>query len=292
MVSLCTNSPLPTFKSLYDSFEVNLTFPPQGFTFPALPTLPSPMFPSISVPNLEAIKTVAELQSQQIMGTAMAMIQPMIDLLGLDLGAILPKIPYIDVSLTDLLAGDPSVLFQKIKDRLLTGLPNPAWPFIPTPFYFELSMPDISVAQIAGNLVKDYMKVITGFIEGLVGQVTSFLEIAGMPALPTFPSFEDIEGLILGKVSGATNFLDAIKNEIGLSVSELFDITIPGFPALPALPSPLVPSIGIPEFDFQESMGILMNHLNTTGLQLVMNFIDSTLGAFLSFSFPTMCINL
>lgn len=288
MVSLCTNSPLPTFNSLYDGFVENLTFPPQSFTFPSLPSLPSPMFPSIGIPNLEAVKILVELQSMQLMTTAMGMIQPMIDFLGLDLGAVLPKIPYLDISLTDLLNGDPSVFIQSIKDRLATGLPNLAWPFIPDPFYFKLGIPDISAIQTASLLVKDYSNLLTGFISGLVSQVTSELEIANMPTLPAIPTYGELVQLLLDNVPGASNVLDIIES--GVSLSDIFNISIPGIPPLPSIPSPLIPSVNIPEFDFQEGMGLMLSNITTVLMQKIMDFIDSTLGAFLPFSFPTICL--
>lgn len=290
MVSLCTGSPLPTFNSLYTGFVGNLTFPPMAFTFPVMPTLPSPMFPSISVPNLEAVKTVVELQSMQMLNTLMAMIQPMVTFLGGSLSALLPKIPGLNLNLIDLLSVNPQALFDAVKASIAALPPTYNCPFAPLPLYTALSIPDMSIVQIAANYVKSYSMLLVGFIEGLVSQVTSALHIGAMPTLPTMPTFNSIKSLILAKVPGATSLYQVLQS--GISIPAMFNITIPGFPALPALPTPLVPSVNIPEFDFQESMGVLMNHLSTYSLSLVMNFINSTLASYISFTFPTFCITL
>lgn len=289
MVSLCTDTPLPTFKGLYDSFAGNLTSPPMPFVFPQMPTLPVPMFPSINVPNLEAVKTLIELQSQQMLGTLIAMIAPLVEYLELAIEDLIPKIPGLDLSLIDLLEMNPQALYDAVKQKIIDGVGD-LWPFIPLPLYTSLSIPDFEIVQIASNLVKQYSMMLVTFITSLITQVTDALEITNMPTLPSFPTFDNIKALILAKVPGATTPHEVLTS--GISIPEMFNILIPGFPALPALPSPLIPSINIPEFDYIEAMGILMNHLNTSGLSLIMDFIEDTLGQFISFTFPTICITL
>lgn len=289
MIQICCGSPLPTFDSLYSSFAEHLTFPPPGLVLPAMPTLPSPMFPSaISAPNLEMVKTAVELQSAQLMTTCMAMIQPLVDFLGLDLLSVLPAIPGVNLNLSDILSVNPSALVDAVKEAMVNGIDLP---FVPIPFYERLGIPDMSAIQAAANLSKAYVMMLPGFIYGLIDEVTAILDIAGMPALPAMPDFDTVKQTLMSMVPGAESVTELLSG--GLSMSELFSsIAIPGFPGLSGIPSPLIPSISIPEFEFHEAVGVLQNHLSTFSLSLIMDFIDSVLSSFIGFSFPSICIPL
>lgn len=336
-MQLCALTPLPTFNALYYEFLPNLTFPPKNFKLPSLPTIPYPMFPSLTMPNFSMVKLISALQGIQVMNICFAMVKPLVDFLGLSIDAILPKIPVLNVNLVEILTGDAEKLVAKvvqaIKDKVQL-------PYLPLPFNVSFASIEIQAIQMLSNIVSAYMMTIPAIISDLINQVVSMLHIPGLPAIPTIPTMDDIIkliipvankliGPILSKIEGIKNQVDgaiasgmskvaAIQKyasnldqtakallNTGLTkieslehllmakfdISLLFNFVIPGFPPLPKLPSPLIPTFSMPEIEFQEAMNILMNHLTTAGLTLIMDFINSVLAPFISFTFPKICID-
>jgi len=215
------------------------------------------MFPSqISIPHLEAIKLIGELQNFQLMTTFLAFIQPMADLLSLSLDAILPKMPVLNINLLELLSANPSALLETIRTAIKNRVNIP---FVEFPFYLTLSIPDFEAVQVLSNLTRYYFNMLVGFVEDLIGSVTDYLDIAGMIALPTLPTFAEV--------------LSLAKTKLGI-------------------PSPLIPNISIPEFELQEAVGIYMNMAITAAMDAIMSFCTNALSSFLTFTFPTLCITV
>jgi hypothetical protein len=97
--------------------------------------------------------------------------------------------------------------------------------------------------------------------------------VANLPTIPSIPNPQ--------------SYLDALQAKIPANLC--FNFTIPGFPAIPALPSPLLPDINFPEFDFHVGLGNMLTNLSTYSLQQCVNFCENTIGQ-LGFSFPTICV--
>lgn len=288
-MQLCTTSPLPSFSDIYNSFASNLTVPPFHFTMPQLPTLPSPMFPSIKMPNLEMVTTMMELQLNQMMNTIMGMLTPLTSFLSLDLSSILPTVPVLNLKLPDILNGNPSALLQSVKDKIAAGF---TFPGIPSPLFPDIHMPDLSSLMTMVNLIKSYITQLPATIFGLIGQVTNKLHIGAMPSLPTMPTMDQIQAQVIAalpplpQLPNPQTYADLLKAKIPANLA--FNFTIPGFPAIPKLPDPLVPSIHMPEFDFYVGFGNMVDHIATYSLQQCMNFCNTI--SQITFSFPTMCI--
>lgn len=215
----------------------------------------------------------------------MGMLTPLTNFLGQDLSSVMPKVPELNISLPDIMNGNPQDLINSVKAKLDQGI---TFPNIPSPLFPDMSIPQFESIQITGNLIKSYLMTIPDFIFGLINQVTGKLKLPGMPSLPTMPSLSDVQAMIMSKVDGATSYLDVIKS--GLSMNQIFDFQLPSFPKMPSLPDPLIPNVKMPEFEFNEYYGNLMNHLTAFNLQPCMDFCNGTLGSKLPFSFPTMCV--
>jgi hypothetical protein len=261
---------------------------------PQLPSIPNPLYGKINKPNIEVIDLANELQATQLQTTMMGMIKPMIGLLGIGIDSFLPKIPGTALNLVSLLsAGSSDVLFAAIKAAMARGF---KFPGVPYPLFPSLKIPDMEVFHTMQLVVSNYMQTVTTAIVGLVGSVTSKLKIPGMPGVPTFPTPDLVISMVTYKVNGIKQILMDKRmalSSINLNLPTLLtSITFPGLPALPSLPNPLVPSFSIPNVEVTQLLTSLMNTLTTGVLQPIMNFIDSTLKRFLSFSFPTICIPL
>ena len=280
MTQLCTNTPLPTFSSLHSSFSANLTFPPKELAFPEMPTLPSPMFPTIGAPNLEMVTTMLELQSHQLMLTMMGFIQPVIDALSLDLDAVLPTMPGLpDFNLMSLLENKADELYAAVKEMIpdLSG------------FYPSLGIPEMELMQKASELVKTYVASLITWLEEKISAVTDLLSLVGMPTLPSIPTIEELRSIAMNKWNEMKSMIPDFNAEA--SMADIFDFDIPGFPPLPKIPTPLIPSINIPEFSFELSLQSKFADIQGAAMSMIMDFVDSVLSTVLSFSFPTICID-
>lgn len=288
MPTICCDTPLPTLESLLPKVSANLTFPPTGFSLPSLPGLRSPLFPSLSMINLELIKVVQALQDFQIMGTIKLIMQPLLSVLGGAIDVIFPKVPGTDISFSDLLAGDPSVLFPKIKIALDINGPS-IFPFLPNPIFGSLSIPDIEISEVMGFVIKGYLNSLISIITGTINSVIGILNIPGLPGLPPIPTLPSLP-TILASISASFPSLPNLQSIISsIPIPTIFsNLSIPEFPSL-ALPTPLVPSFSMPDIEFSVGLGGLLSNFLTIPLNIIVGYLTSTL-SMLGFSFPTVCV--
>lgn len=287
-MKICPNSPMPTLDSLMRAFAPALTFPPKLPKLPSLsaflPALPSPLFPSLNMPNLELVMISIEMQMLQLQQTILGIVKPILSKLGIDLSSFLPKIPGLpDFNLMDLIEGAPDKLIAALKAAM--GSIGLNLPGIPSPFFPSLKIPDLEVLMTLKVITAEYMAMVVAKIPDIIGQVTKLLKIPGMPTIPTIPSMAEI----LAKVKLAIPIPNLPNIDIGAILSS---ITFPGLPALPKLPSPLIPSFNMP--DIEVMLGVISLSVNYVlgPLKPIMDFVMASLAKFLTFSFPLFCITI
>ena len=302
---ICTNTPLPDYstifnasKHIFDNFPPHMTLP----QFPILPTLQTPIFGTLRKPALEFSIFIQELCSHQLLLTLSSMIKPLVDFLGGALNSILPKIPGLPFNLIDLLTLNVDAMYASVRNTMIhygTSL----WALVPNPMFPNFNIPDLQIVNIIKMTIKGYISDLTGLVTGLIGRVTSILEIGGMPAIPAFPSISQIYAAIASHLQLPNfniNFLipgfkiPDFPNFTMPSMTDLFSkLPIPGFGTLLAMiPNPLIPTFKMPNIEFMEMMNILYGQLHIMVIQPIMDFINNTLGRFIGFSFPTLCITL
>jgi hypothetical protein len=91
------------------------------------------------------------------------------------------------------------------------------------------------------------------------------------------PSLEDLRRLLPG-LPGVPSLP---------TLDDLFDISIPGFSFKLELPSPLIPNINIPAYDFLQGLKNLYSGLTTEVLGIIVDFVESLP---LPFEFPIFCL--
>lgn len=283
MTHLCCDTPFPDFSSLWANVEID--FPPFPITIPPLPALLDPIYANYTCIAKEVSQIVQELQSYQMLFTSGAFLQPIVDFLGIDITSILPTIPGTDLTLLDLLALDPQVIYDGIEQALLDGI---VFPFVPDPIFGSFSVPSIELVDVVSAVVKGYMQQVISVAVGLITQVTDILEIANMPTLPTFPTLSEIQELVLARFPEFPDLEALIAS--GIPTWDLLSISIPGFPALPVLPDPLFPNYSSYEQEFQAGMNALLGNLTMTPIKIVTDFCNGALSS-LGFSFPLLCVD-
>lgn len=297
----CLGDPLPSFPDLS---KIHL---PTGINFPGLPTLPSPIFPSINAPSLETFIAGAELQMSQIILTVTNMVKPMLDLVGQSLAEWLPPMPAIPTfSITDILSGKIDKMVESIRNLVKQGFTF-SLPLMPK-LYPTMDISDISTIQTLQFIIHNYLVMIAMKIIDLINQVTSILQI-GMPTFPTIPSESQIIAMmgtvIDSSIKSSTDFVNYVKKNGGDAIQFLSKLTFPGLPSMPKIPGlpgvpaipaapriPSIPAVGvvIPEVTITAQISNFMTNLILGLLQTIMAFINSTLKSFMTFTFPTICI--
>jgi hypothetical protein len=286
---LCADTPVPTFDSLYSALVPYLTLPDFKFTIPPLPALPNPVMPEITCDKYSLVQIAQQLQSYQYMITFESILKPITSYLGMSLDSILPKITGTSITLIDLLSLDATLIYNEIKLALINKV---KFPLVPDPLFKQITAPDIQLNLTVKMIINDYLNSLSLIVESLIEKVTDKLKLPGLPKLPKIPTVEDLISLIMSKIPGYPSIFDLfieIPNfNIGLLLSK---ITINPFPALPAFPSPLVPTIMMPEVEFNEGLVLMYTNFSNYILSIIVNFCNKTI-SFLGFSFPTICIPL
>ena len=292
-LTICATPPLPTFNSLYQSFQSLLTGPFAVPSFPALPTLPSPIFSGFHSPNIEAVELAAELQCSQILNLILALFKPVVDFLGIAIEDILPTIPFLGVNLIQLLAGDAAAFIKQLEGIAVSTILGIAG--LPAQFYKNYVIPALSALQTFQLLVRSYFAALINTLFGLVKQVAHIIGVGAL-SLPTIPSFGEffetfalsiINGILLTSGNGIsvlTSDIGVIMNLVAIALAAL------GLPFDSTLPDPLFPSLNMPEFTLFEQLKNLYTNFSMSPLQLLLDFIVNTLH--LSVAIPQICISV
>ncbi|MDE1830603.1 MAG: hypothetical protein KGI25_09800 [Thaumarchaeota archaeon] len=292
-LSFCATPPLPTFNSLYQSVQPLLLGPFPVPSFPPLPTLPSPMFIGLHIPNIEAVQFASELQCSQILNLILDMFKPVVSFLGLALNDILPKIPFLGINLIQLLEGDANVFIAQLEGiaaNVILGISS-----LPSQLYNNYIIPALSNLQKYQLLIRSYFASLINVLFGLVNQVAHILSVGAL-TLPTIPDFgEFFNGYVFSILS---QFIVTVDGILVLPVEISVVIALVGA-ALTAglglafdtiLPEPLLPSLNLPEYTLLEQLKNLYTNFSVSPLQILLDFIVNTLQ--LSVTIPKICIGI
>lgn len=285
MITLCCDSPLPTFEALHSSLMESIQGQIPDFTIPALPGLRVPIYDGFSQLGLELSQLVQELQAYQISLTLFNIFKPLADFLGGALEDLLPKIPNTDLTLLDIIAGDPAPIYAAIQQALADGL---TFPMIPSPLFGDLSIPALEAVATAKALLRGYPALLVAKIKELIELATGVLELPGLPEIPSIPTRDDIEALILELFPEAESMLDVLRG--GVTLSALFaGLSFPPLPPL-ILPEPLIQGFSSLSIELEEAMSIMQANATSGCIAPIVDFCNDTLSA-LGFEFPKICIS-
>ena len=278
-IHICTTDPLATIDSIMSAFQSHV--PPGLPTLPKfLPSVPSPMYGTIKMPNTEMLVAAIELQAYQLQNTLLAMIRPMLSLLAMDINSFIPDIPGLPgFNLMSLLEDNAAAMLAAVKAALASGLVIPG---IPDPFFATILAPEIRALHALQAIISNYMQTIANLLPALIKKVTDKLVISAMPTLPTLPS----PAAILAAIEAA------IASGLDNLASKIMGISFPGMPSFPAIQIPLVVAMNVPQIDLIHYLNMLKNNLLIGLLTPIMHFINTVLSAFLSFTFPKMCVTI
>lgn len=311
-MQICISFPPPSYKDLADQFtgyrlDLNLID-----TLAGLIGLPVPIYLTYKQYMNEVSQIIQYWQTKCTTETLLTIAKSLIAVVGGALRDLLPQVPYLNISVLDLISMSGSELrkiitdaYKKEKDALLSALKS----LIPNPLFPTLEFPHFSVNAIIKALQNYCITALIEVVQSLIEPVLKILELAGSLTLPKIPTLQEIGDMlvqiakeeikaIVGEIEGEieqikddfTAIKTAVKN-YGLEAKAIFDkLSFSGLPKI-SLPSPLLPDFKSLGYEIREYAVIYFSGLLSAITQKIVDFVKTVLSV-LNIQFPSICINL
>jgi len=312
MAQFCISFPPPSYQELFDQIKhLKPDFSKLKNLIPVI-GLPIPIYIDFSQYTNELSQMVQYWRSMLSVKTLLAMIQPMLDLLGMTLDSLLPKIPYLNMTILDLIMMDANAVKQKIATALKEhgqAFLNAISAFLPLPIYFGLNIPSFEINAILKAIYNQAVSSLIDIITNLIDKVLDKLKIKALLSLPKLPTLKELQNMIMQILKAKADEIAAQAGEViqdfkdeyaaivhavqvlKMDINAIFAlIQFPGLPII-KFPSPFFPGFSCLAIELREAMQIFMQSLMTAIIEKIMTFVKSVL-SMLSIQFPTICIDL
>ncbi|MEG2264167.1 MAG: hypothetical protein RSC68_07415 [Acinetobacter sp.] len=309
MAQFCISFPPPSYKELFEQLKgIKPDFSKLKGLIGSI-GLPIPIYLDISQYSNEISQMIQYWQSRLSVKTLMAMIRPMASLLGQSLADLLPKIPFLNISIIELMEIDANVLRQRVKETLKQhgqAFLDALSAFLPLPIYFGMSIPSFEINAIIKAIYNFSCTGLIELVKGLIDQVLSKLKINAVLTLPKLPTLKELQTMIVemiktkaeeiaGQVIDAfTNEFEAIKHAmqiLKMDINAIFAMI--QFPSLPVIkfPSPFYPDFSCLAFELREAMQMYMQAIMMAVMEKIVSFVKAVL-SILNIQFPSVCIDI
>lgn len=305
MAQFCISFPPPSYQELFDQIKhLKPDFSKLKNLIPLI-GLPIPIFIDISQYTNELSQLVQYWRGMLSVKTLLAMIEPMVSLLGLALDGLIPKIPYLNLSIIDLIAMDANAVKQKIAQALKEhgqAFLNAISAFLPLPIYFGLNIPSFEINAILKAIYNQAISSLIEIVTNLIGKVLDKLKLSAVLSLPKLPTLKELQAMIMQIIKAKAGaliddftdeyaaFVHAIQ-KLKMDINAIFALL--QFPGLPVIkfPSPFFPDFSCLAVELREAMGIFMQSIMTFVIDKIVSFVKSVL-SMLGIQFPSICIDL
>jgi len=309
VAQFCISFPPPSYKELFEQLKGIKPDFSKLKDLIGLIGLPIPIYLDISQYSNEISQMIQYWQGMLSVKTLLGMIQPMVDLLGLKLANLLPKIPFLNISIIDLIAMDANVLKQRVKDALdrygqefLDALSA----FLPLPIYFGLSIPSFEINAIIKALYNMCTSGLIELVTNLIDQVLDKLKINAILTLPKIPTLKELQAMIMqivkakveaaidGAINEFTDEFEAFQKAVqilNMDINAIFAMI--QFPSLPIIkfPSPFYPDFSCLAFELREAIQMYMQAMMMAVMEKIVSFVKAVL-SILNIQFPSICIDI
>ena len=309
MAQFCISFPPPSYKELFEQLK---GIKPDFSKWQGLISsigIPIPIYLDISQYSNEISQMIQYWQSRLSVKTLMAMIRPMASLLGQSLADLLPKIPFLNISIIELMEMDANVLRQRVKETLKQhgqAFLDALSAFLPLPIYFGMSIPSFEINAIIKAIYNFSCTGLIELVKGLIDQVLSKLKINAVLTLPKLPTLKELQTMIIEMIKAkaeaiAGQVIDAFNNEfeaikhamqvLKMDINAIFAMI--QFPSLPVIkfPSPFYPDFSCLAFELREAMQMYMQAIMMAVMEKIVSFVKAVL-SILNIQFPSVCIDI
>ena len=258
--TVCPSMTFPSFDDIYGKLSgLKLKFDP---SMPSLPTMPSPMYPNMTMPELQLPNFSFSIMVNQILNWFQQIIGKLTSFLGSTF--TFPDIPHLNIKLPELLSGNASFDWN----ALYAKIPNLSLPSLPDPMLPNMHMPEFENLAKYQALILDYMSTLMTSLVGIVDSVIGKLNVnpfnlgLSMPTLPSPLLPTDFNSLMLN------------------------------MPSLPSLPSPLFGNVNSPSIDMLEKAKNYYLHMVSLVGKTIDDFVASIASYIGGWTPPTMCVTV
>lgn len=257
---VCPTATFPSFDSIFDQIKgLKLSFDP---SMPSLPTMPSPMFPNMTMPDIQKPNLSFSIMMNQVLNWFEQIIGKLTSFLGSTF--TFPDIPHINIKLPELLSGNSSFDW----DSLYAKIPSLSLPSLPDPLLPNMHMPEFENLVKLQALILDYCSTLMTSLVGIVDSV-------------------------IGK-------LNANPFRLGLSMPSLPDPLLPtdfnslmlNMPSLPTIPDPMFGDFKNPSMELLEKAKNYYMHMISYVGKKIDDFVASISGYIGGWTPPCMCVDL
>lgn len=309
MAQFCISFPPPSYQELFDQIKhLKPDFSKLKNLIPII-GLPIPIYIDISQYTNELSQLIQYWQSMLSVKTLLGMIKPMIDLLGLNLLALLPKIPFLNINILDLIAMDANALRQMVTDALKQhgqAFLDAISAFLPLPIYFGLSIPAFEINAIIKAIYNMCTNSLIELVTNLIDQVLDKLKINALLSLPKLPTLKELQAMIMQIIKAKAEAIagqvmaefadefEAIQHAMQILKMDINDIfALIQFPSLPVIkfPSPFFPDFSCLAFELREAMQMYLQAMMMAVMDKIVTFVKSVL-SILGIQFPSICVDI
>lgn len=258
--TVCPSLTFPSFDDIYAKLSsLKLKFDP---SMPSLPTMPSPMFPNMTMPELQLPNLSFSIMVNQILNWFQMIFGKLTSFLGSVF--TFPDIPYLNLKLPDLLSGtgnfDWDAIYAKIPSLHLPSLPDPMLP--------NMHMPEFENLAKYQALILDYMSTLMTSLVGIIQSVIDKLNLKPFQLGLSMPSLPD-------------PLLPIDFNSLMLNM-----------PSLPSLPSPLFGNISSPSLEMLERAKNYFLHMISLVGKKIDDFVSSIASYIGGWTPPVICVTV
>lgn len=301
ILKICTNTPIPDIQDLKDQINSQIdalkeqipTFDEliehlSGFKIPNLMTIKDQIYEGYSNIVQEINEVIDGIKIEADMLTMLNIYHPLIKILGGVIEDFIPKIPFFNISIIDIMNGKLGDFKKAIMDMIKKGLNIP---FVPLPLFESFKNVAKEAQTTLKLIITSYKQMVLDVATDMIKKVLDILEISALiPAMLKPPTLEELKNLVLEAFPEYKSWYELITSVSMDKILGVFSaIPLPNFPKDSEEKETSFYS-NFEEFLINKFNQIIDNIISIN-IKTIIDFVKNTLGQ-LGFKFPTFCVEL
>ena len=301
ILKVCTNTPIPDIQDLKDQINSQIdalkeqipTFDEliehlSGFKIPNLMTIKDQIYEGYSNIVQEINEVIDGIKIEADMLSILNIYHPLIKVLGGVIEDFIPKIPFFNISIIDIINGKLGDFKKAIMDMIEKELNIP---FVPLPLFESFKNVAKEAQTTLKLIITSYKQMVLDVATDMIKKVLDILQISALiPAMLKPPTLEELKNLVLESFPEYKSWYELITSVSMDKILGVFSaIPLPNFPKDSEEKETSFYS------NFEEFLVNKFNQIidNIIGINIktIIDFVENTLGQ-LGFEFPTFCVEL
>ena len=301
ILKVCTNTPIPDIQDLKDQINSQIdalkeqipTFDEliehlSGFKIPDLMTIKDQIYEGYSNIVQEINEVIDGIKIEADMLSMLNIYHPLIKVLGGFIEDFIPKIPFFNISIIDIINGKLGDFKKAIMDMIEKEINIP---FVPLPLFESFKNVAKEAQTTLKLIITSYKQMVLDVATDMIKKVLDILEISALiPAMLKPPTLEELKNLVLESFPEYKSWYELITS---VSMDKILGV----FSAIPLPKFPKDSEEKETSFysNFEEFLvnkfNQIIDNIISINIKTIIDFVKNTLGQ-LGFKFPTFCVEL